>query len=191
MTKSAADIRDLFVKQLKMTENAARFYWGRETDWTKIATDALVRVGDDIFRKERPGVAIEKAAKRNRSKPGRSEHLTIDVVVYEEGFGQIHFAAEHENKFDLLHLKYCAWKLLHVKSEYRVLVAYCNGRTKGFISPDDMADELRTLMNNKLRGRELTLVAGNRMRLGRGKPKVQVDFDTIFEPKTLVGTAQA
>ena len=98
--------------------------WTR-TDWTLIATEALVAASHTVLASFGAKDARVAAKGHPDEEWGRSEYLTLDVVGYDKGSYQSPLVAvEHENGQSRPHLEYCAWKLAAVRAWLRVLVLY-------------------------------------------------------------------
>ncbi|SRR6266498_450378 len=110
-----------FIEELKKKSDDAVSAYAKKPRkrWTELATQALVQAGHALF-----GLHLEHASRTTKSSWGRSEHLTVDAMVYEKGRGPIRFIAEHENAPSLDPLKTQCWKLAHIRADVRVLVGY-------------------------------------------------------------------
>lgn len=98
---------------------AETYRQGNGLFYTRLATAALVRAGFAAF----PGA--EHTAKEHRDRWGRSEYLTLDVVLCApQTWAPPLFVAEHENSRWKSRIQYDAWKLLAVDAQRHVLVAY-------------------------------------------------------------------
>lgn len=116
------DIVDGFLEELcKHPEIAHKYNQATDTEWTALATEALVQCGKKLY----PEATF--AAKGSPDKWGQSEYFTLDVCGFKgENFGVPLFAAEHENRsrLDADYLQYAAWKTYCIDSERRILVSY-------------------------------------------------------------------
>ena len=123
---SEEQLQRAFAEGLQEASNVAKCWNERPwTDWTQLASAALGSAAGKAAS-DRGGIGdIQVAWKGHRDAHGRSEYLSLDVAVYDnDNWNSLFFAAEHENNYDPEKIEYCAWKLLLVDSEIRVLVAY-------------------------------------------------------------------
>ncbi len=118
---TAHDIVTSYLDALAAEPSWAETYRQSNADYTPLATAALVKAGAATF----PGAT--PTAKGHQDRWGRSEYLTLDVVLFTpdpKSWASPLFIAEHENSRWKAKIQYCAWKLLNVDAQRRVLVAY-------------------------------------------------------------------
>jgi len=102
----------------------AQSLWRGDQRWTNPAwtfemTRALASAANDLLPDKRI------AAKGVGDSYGRHEYLTLDVTTYDDtSWKWPAIIVEHENSPSAEKLRYCAWKLLSVRADMRVLVAY-------------------------------------------------------------------
>lgn len=131
------------------------------SNWTKLMTTALVRIGTDLCHA--PQVAARGFREHNPS--GKSEHLSLDVVGYGGPLMPIVFAAEHENTGDISVMRYQAWKLLNINAPVRVLVGYCDSSAtmpNAMKTPEQMFDATKDQVVTNFPGQRLLVIAVNR-----------------------------
>lgn len=125
------DVQTAFDEALAQQAEACTGWLSDKGAWTRVMTRALVQLGSALY----PGCL--HAAKGHCSPRQRSEHLSLDVVLYGGPLEPIVFAAEHENTPRMAVLEYTAWKLLNVSAPTRVAVGYWRSLSRD-------ADTLRT-----------------------------------------------
>ena len=116
---TATNIVAAYLDALEAHPTCADTYCWSNDDYTPLATNALIKAGLSAF----PG--SEPTAKGHPNRWGRSEYLTLDVVLCpRDGWSSPLYIAEHENSRWKTKIQYDAWKLLSVDAQQRVLVAY-------------------------------------------------------------------
>jgi len=160
-----SDFTSRFLRNLGKAPEAASC-WTTRWDpraWTRILTGAV--------RAAIPRRAYLKVAAKGFSSAeayGRSEYLTIDVMAYDNkksgGWSTPVAVVEMEN-YGLEKCKYCAWKVLSVRADHRVLI--CNVDTQrqyksyGYAeSRDKLREALRPVVRGT-GGQPLLVLAGD------------------------------
>jgi hypothetical protein len=147
--------------------------------WTPRATTALVHVGLKAFP------AGEPAAKgyAGQNQWNRSEYLCLDVAVVDpQTWGAPLFVAEHENSRFKAQVQYCAWKLLSVEAQRRVLVAYWGEGTE-FKHFDALREAVKEVCAGQP-SKDILLIGGNYA----AKPTTIDEFrDTKVHDTAIVG----
>jgi hypothetical protein len=145
-----------FVRRVQAQPGAWRAYPRKKSDWTPVALTALVDTGHELYPN-----AGDHAARGHLSSHYRSEHLALDVTIYESHLGLLRFAAEHENEAKIDVLRYQCWKLLCTHADTRVLVGYWRARGRsGCKSVENVAEALKELVSRHQRG-SITLILGD------------------------------
>ncbi|MDI7268380.1 MAG: hypothetical protein QME96_10330 [Myxococcota bacterium] len=149
----ARDVVDAYLAALAAGgEAACRDYCLDPRAWTARACLALVDAG----RREFP--VAEGATRPRKDTSGRSEYLTTDVMLWDEGsWGPPLFVAEHEQSGDAWQVQYSAWKLLVVEARRRVLVAYF-GEGTGIRNLERLGDLVREVCRDN-KGKDITIIA--------------------------------
>ena len=167
------DIIDGFLDELcQHPEIASKYQNATDTQWTALATKALVHCGRKLY----PEATF--AAKGLPDKWGQSEYFTLDVCGYKgENFGVPLFAAEHENRSpnNADFLTYAAWKLFCIDAERRVLVSYFE---EGSAVPDfkTMCDLVREVAQEQRR-KDLILIGAP----WQAKPQSVDEVRSLFD----------
>jgi len=122
--------------------------------WTRRACLALVKAGRCV------ATVAEAATRGGPDCYRRSEYLSLDVMLYEDAhWGPPVFIAEHENFGGMAKVQYCAWKVLVVEAQWRVLVAYF-GRGTEFSSFPDLQAAVDLISQHNC-NRTVVLVGGD------------------------------
>lgn len=113
-----------FIDELEAKGEKAIYLWETNDNkgWTRMITklisDVLETVNDDIKELQTAGIGTTDSYEQ-------SEYLSIDVTAYsDQDWGPLIWAVEHENVLSKSKIQYCTWKLLNVKSRYKVLICY-------------------------------------------------------------------
>jgi hypothetical protein len=121
---------DRFLMRLGGSTKARHLWQGTEPwanpPWTSELTAVLVETTSDVL----DGTSNIICAKgQPPDRYGRYEYLTIDVTAYDDtGWKAPTIIVEHENFPFEYKIQYCAWKLLCIEAQLRVLVAYVDSR---------------------------------------------------------------
>lgn len=156
-----------FLSALVADDDAVATWSEWENDpWTKTITRCSAEATKAVLAEL--GVAeAQVAAKEHPDIYERSEYLTLDCLGYDnEDWGPPRVVVELENTAKKI--QYCAWKLLCVEADLRVLVCYV-GDGKG--RPKDVATACALLREvvGAHRGRSLGIVFGDsRIAVGAG-----------------------
>ena len=138
--------------------------------WTKLATTALVKAGREGFR------IAEHTAKEHPDRYGRSEYLTLDVVLCDPStWGPPLFVAEHESWSTRTKVQYDAWKLYAVEARRRVLIAYW-GLDKTLRTFDDLKTAVAEVSRDNAE-RDLLVIAAD----GRAVPKTATELRALHQ----------
>lgn len=164
-------ILESFVRHLRTQPQVLESY-AKRLQWTRLASAALVATGQDLFGKH-----LDVAAIGRRSSKNRSEHLSLDVTVYEKDSGQIRFIAEHEMSSSPDAIKYQAWKLLHVVADVRVHVSYCGGMSRRpALTRAKIIEEIRLVAGRLARGPIVSIIGDL-----HANPDNLQDLQSVFE----------
>jgi len=139
--------------------------------WTPIATTALLSAGANLVPEGRP------VAKNQKDHWGRSEYLTMDVMVLPSGWGPPMLVAEHENSPHAERIQYNAWKLLAVDAPIRILVAYFGIR--GETKTRSMLESVVAGVCSEQPHKNLVLLSGDYW----ASPSAPADLATIFSAR--------
>lgn len=141
--------------------------------WTARATLALVKAGRRVTG------AVEAASRGTKDRYYRSEYLCLDVTLYDNaGWKPPLFIAEHENYGGRMKVQYCAWKLLVVEAQRRMLVAYFGAGTE-FETFDQLRDAVRVVCQDN-RGKDIILVAGNNGSMPKNPDELRDVHDSVI-----------
>ncbi|MDI7268838.1 MAG: hypothetical protein QME96_12675, partial [Myxococcota bacterium] len=131
---------------------------------------ALVTAG----RREFP--AAEGATRPRKDSSGRSEYLTMDVMLFDDAtWGPPLFVAEHEQSGDAWQVRYSAWKLLVVEARRRVLVTYF-GEGTGIRNVDQLRDLVREVCRENKK-KDIIVIAAP----CNAKPKTAEELRSMHE----------
>jgi hypothetical protein len=150
----ANEIFDAYFSQLVYAGRVAEYVRGPL--WTHTVTTALTYVGLLAFPEG------SKVPKSRGDTYGRSDYIALDVMITDPNtWGPPLFVAEHEDAELPWKVEYCAWKLLAVDAQLRVLVAYF-GKGTEFETFDDLRKTVEAVTNDNA-GKGIIVIGGNYM----------------------------
>jgi hypothetical protein len=172
----------LFLKVLSQSHEAADTWWNEpllKGARTKVCVDALCKACKGFA----PNGRI--AAKGNRDQDRRAEYFTLDVVAWKD-LGRPAVVAEHELEF--WKIRDCAWKLLCVDADLRVLVAYFpSGNSKERCTNAKQLVEKTILPVLRVHPRKTLLIIVGDYNAPRTEKRI---WSTVFSPWIGVGPSK-
>jgi hypothetical protein len=153
-----------------------------KTDWTEAMTKVLVDATTVTLSSIAPNNWYV-SGKGHCNPYGRSEYFNLDVIGLDnESWVAPFVIIEHENDTDVAKIEHCAWKLMCIEAQLRVLVAYVDqtGEYSAFPSPDKLAVRLRPIVEEHP-GKELALIAGQLMSQVQNN-----DWSSVFSQPVLL-----